>query len=178
MRTGIRVWVCGVILLLLIAGRADAAPPGTELPGDQCRVKAVGPLWTQGADGDAYMWGEFINQCKRPMLEMGAYACLEEVEYPGDAPRLISCSANRDRPVLYGGHETELFMIAICKYTTVPRYYQISGYGWAKFLPNDGGQIATSVKITSKTWKRVRLFKGNVRYCHIPNAYVKWRDHK
>jgi len=124
------------------------------------------------------MWAEFTNMCKRPMLEMGAYACLEELEYPGDNPRLISCHANRDRPVLYGGHETTVFMIATCKYTTIPRYYQISGYGWAKFLPADGGMTATSPYAHSvKLWKRVRLFKGNVRYCDVASAYVKWYDH-
>ena len=176
MRTGLRIWICGVLLLLLIAGRADAAPPASGGPADQCAVHIEGPRLT-GASNKAFLWSEFQTMCKRNMSQIGAYACLMEIEYPGDPGRPVECSADRER----GYFAFEVFtltMIATCEYTTIPRYYQVSGYAWAWFLPSDGGLFGKSPDIRSLPWKKVRTEKGNIRYCHISAKNMRWKTPK
>lgn len=182
MRTGIRVWICGVIMLLLIAGRADAAPPLSGGPADQCAVRIEGPRITGGRK--TYLWAEFSLYCKRPMAEVGAYACLQEVEYPNDPGRPVECHAIRHRPY-FEGNEIVMTMIATCEYTTIPRFYYVSGYGWAIFLPTDGGQSGRSPGISSYNplhpstlWRKAIRAKGNVRYCHISAKNMRWREAK
>lgn len=173
MRTGLRIWIVGAILLLLVAGRADAAPPVSSGPADQCAVMPEGPKIV-GAGKKAYIWAAFHAKCKRNMREVGVYACLMEDEYPGDPGRPVECAADRMFPYFMGDTLT-ITMVATCEYTTIPRYYEVSGYGWAIFLPGDGGLSARSPDVRSLPWKRVLRAGGSVRYCHISAKNMRWR---
>lgn len=173
MRTGVRIWVCGVLLLLLAAGRADAAPPVSQGPADQCAVMPEGPRIV-GTLKKTYLSGAFHAKCKRNMREVGVYACLMEIEYPGDPGRPVECVADRMFPYFMNDTLT-LTLVATCEYTTIPRFYVISGYGWGIFLPNDGGLPARSPEAKGRPFKRVLTQGGSVRYCHISAKNMRWK---
>lgn len=176
MNVRIAPFVVAVFILLLGASVAKSAPPASGGPADQCAVHIEGPRLT-GSGKKSYLWAEFQTMCKRNMSQIGAYACLMEIEYPGDPGRPVECSADRMR----GYFAFEVFtltMIATCEYTTIPRYYQVSGYAWAWFLPGDGGLFGKSPSIRSLPWKKVRTEKGNVRYCHISAKNMRWKTPK
>lgn len=126
--------------------------------------------------GAKFIWGEFLNRCLDPVLEMGSYACLEEIDNPGGPAKPIECHANIDRPVLFAPHETNVFMVAKCDYTSIPRYYQVTGYGWALSLPTDGGRKYKSTTQTSSKFGLQMNGKGAVHFCHISPAGTSWRN--
>lgn len=141
----------------------------------RCAIKNPDPPKLLGSGPRAYLWGEFLNRCLDPVLEMGSFACLVEVEYPESTEeRLISCYATRDRPVLYAPHETNLFASAHCDYTTVKRYYHMEGYGWAVDLKGKkyGGPQITQQ--STDTFGLVGVGLKSQRYCHIRPDAVKW----
>ncbi len=169
MRTAI---VLGALAALLLPSVVRAAPPASG-PGDQCAVMPEGPKII-GVGAKTYLWAAFHAKCKRPMAQMGAYACLMEDEYPGDPGRPVECAADRMMPYFVGNTLT-ITMIATCEYTTIPRFYEVSGYGWAAFLPGDGGFSTRSPTVRSLPWKRVLRKGGSVRYCHISAKNMRWR---
>lgn len=170
-----RIMICAVILLVLAVETGRTAPPASG-PGDQCAVMPEGPRII-GAGKKAYIWAAFHAKCKRNMLEVGAYACLMEQDYPEDPGRPVECSADRTRPY-FTPDDQMIVMIATCEYTTIPRFYEVSGYGWAIFLPTDGGLSARSPDARSRPWKRVIRKGGSVRYCHISAKNMRWKQAK
>lgn len=181
MRAARILWWSLVAMIVLSVAVSSAR---AELPGiDKCAIRISGPRLT-GAGKKAYLWAEFSLFCKRNMMEVGAYACLQEVEYPGDPGRPIECHAMQHRPY-FQGNELVLTMVASCEYTTIPRYYYVSGYGWATFLPKDGGLSDQSPEIKSYNplhpntlWRKVLREKGSTRYCHISAKNMRWREVK
>lgn len=173
-----------VAVFVLLVGASIAKGSQAELPGiDKCGIRIEGPRLTGGGK-KAYLWAEFSVVCKRNMTEVGAFACLQEVDYPGDPGRPVECHALEQRPY-FQGNELVLTMVASCEYTTIPRYYYVSGYGWATFLPRDGGLSDQSPEIRSYNplhpntlWRKVMRAKGSVRYCHISAKNMRWREAK
>lgn len=123
--------------------------------------------------------GSFSNRCLDPVFEMGVYACLEEFDYPSAEPRIVECHVNAERLVFDVPRTIHVTMTALCEYTTIPRWYRISGYAWARSLPTDGGITYRSIQYDSKSMRKIRTTggsKGVLQYCHIPSDRVSWRN--
>src|SRR5690606_32432564 len=83
-----------VALVMVLAALALLVAPAGSSSGDVCAVKAQGPRLV-GTGKRAFLTGEFMNTCRRAMAQMGAYACLEELDYPQAPPRVIDCAVTR-----------------------------------------------------------------------------------
>jgi len=160
-------------LKLALVGAVVAAALSVVAPAsaaDTCAVKAQGPRLT-GKGKLAVLSGEFLNTCRRPMAQMGAYACLEELDYPEAPPRVIDCAASRVLATRANAI-VAVKLRAKCDYTTIRRWYRISGYGWAHFTPADGGTPAKSPR--QRTPAQSFWSADSARYCHISKGGVTW----
>lgn len=163
-----------LLMAVTAAVAALVVAPAGSSSGDTCAVRAQGPRLTPGKI--AFLTGEFMNTCRRPMAQMGAYACIEELDWPQAPPRVIDCAATRR----LGTKPNALVSVKLrarCDYTTIKRWYRISGYGWAYFTAADGGAPAKSP--TQRTpvqafWMAGTSKSGSERYCHISREDVTW----
>lgn len=162
-----------LLLIVVVAGLIAAGAQAATPKGPRCAIKNPDPPKIINAGPETFLWGEFHNKCLDPVAEMGSYACLEEREYPEGPSRVVECHANVDRPVLLVPHQTDVFLTAKCDYTTIPRYYHISGYGWAISIE---AQRFRSARMTSGDWGLAQSSKATKRFCHITARNAQWRD--
>lgn len=169
------------VVLVTQAGSASAAPAAKH---PRCAIKnPTAPVMIKGdgrigAKKQWYMWGEFLNRCVDPTLLMGSFACLQEYNYPGAEPKLVECYTNEDKApfTLIAPHETNVFLLAKCEYTTFQRFYRVSGYGWTIALPTDGGQKYQSKQMFSPKFLPTANGEGDLHYCHLSAANTSWRS--
>lgn len=160
----------GALMLVPYANGVDR----TRSP--RCAIKnPVPPVHVMGPPDWQFIGGEFHNRCLDAVAEMGVYACLEELEDPFARPRIIECFVNRDKPVFLAPHTTSVYMAAECRFTSIRRWYQMSGYGWAislSQLPYRSPEYRTRLWTTPATGSR-----GVSLMCDIAGpAGVRWRD--
>lgn len=164
-----------LVLLVTLAALASTAVAQAHT-GPRCAIKdpVPPPFLINSTSGVAYLVGEFLNRCVDPVLVMGTYACLEEFDFPEDPkPRLVECHANVDTPVLIAPHETNVFMAAVCDYTTIPRWYRITGYAWSISLE---AEPFKSNPTSSQKWSNAAHGASTKRFCHISKKGAKWKD--
>lgn len=172
-----------VALCLAVVWQTDDSDASTQA-GPRCAIKNFTPMVEKRRGNITYITGDFHNRCLDPVGMMGSYACLVEREVDSKYVRLIECQANEDwlPTTMRAPHSTNVFMKAVCDYTTIPRFYYMTGYGWAISLPTDG-----SKKYMSKTQKGVpQEFTSRYSntgdsppiklYCHITKKSTFWRN--
>jgi hypothetical protein len=112
---------------------------------------------------DAVLYAGILNRCIDPVMEMGTFACLQYYDGTFDnTPTLVECFTNKDSWPLRAPHETDVFIMVDCDYTTVPRQFSIEGFAWAYGLD---GKFYRSPNVESR---RV------LRFCHVSRP--RWEE--
>lgn len=180
-------WADGCLDIRAALGMAPASLVARK---PRCAIKDVSPPHVVTGDGKVgftnqrYMVGEFINTCRDAVLEMGSQACLLEYDLPvsdDSTPVIVECAANRERApfTLITPVFEDLYLLAKCDYTTIPRMYAISGYGWAQSLPTDGAvKYVSQPKRSGIVMADAKKSHALVHYCHVTAAGTTWRSFK
>lgn len=170
------------LIAVSVTGTARSSSDATGSSKPRCAIQNLKPPRILGSDpkGQRFIWAEFVNVCKDPVLEMGTYACLEEIEIPGGPAVPVDCHANIDRTpfTMLTPHETSVFMVAKCNYTTIPRYYQVTGYAWSVALVGQPPLLEEfqTGKVKSGLWHLAKNGPGDVHFCDISPAGTSWRN--
>jgi hypothetical protein len=190
-RNVIRVAV-GLFLfsLLWLAWDSRTADAATSARKPRCAIKDPAPPEIRTGDGvvgftnQRYMVGEWFNECLDPVLEIGSHVCLLEYDLPitDESPaQVVDCSANRERVpfTLITPVFADVYLLAKCSYTTIPRMYLLEGYGWAQSLPTDGAiRYVSKPKRSRMVMADTKRSKGIIHYCHVTAAGTSWRGFK
>lgn len=181
-----KYWIVAAILAamcLIVLWETNDSSASAQA-GPRCATKNFTPLLEKRRGDLTYITGDFQNRCLDPVGMMGSYACLVEREADEKFVRLVECHANEDwlPATLKAPHMTSVFMKAVCNYTTIPRFYYMTGYGWAISLPTDGSKKYMSQSQKGVPQEFIRRYgsadnsKPTKLYCDISKKTAFWRN--